>query len=101
MKVEKDVLREAVERIPCELSVLTFDGKTGSAWLSCNECSRCLLLKALLSQSPESFIIEYILKKPVNGGYELREDIRIIRQGRSRYGWSADSQIDREPKDGQ
>ena len=76
MKVEKDVLREAVERIACEISVLTFDGKTGSAWLGCNECPRCLLLKALSSRDPEGFIIEYLLKKPLNGGYELREDIR-------------------------
>jgi hypothetical protein len=76
MKVEKDTILEAVERIPCEISVLTFDGKTGSAWLGCNECSRCLLLKALSFRDPEGFIIEYILKKPVNGGYQLREEIR-------------------------
>jgi hypothetical protein len=76
MKIEKDLIRQAVQRIPCAISIATFDGKTGSAWLGCNECPRCLTLKALDSRDPESFIIDYLLKNPMNGGYELREDLR-------------------------
>jgi hypothetical protein len=76
MQVDKDLARQAVERIPCQISIATFDGKTGSAWLGCQECARCLVLKALDSRDPDSFIIDYLLKLPVNGGYLLREDIR-------------------------
>lgn len=76
---ERVVLKAAVERIPCELTIATYDGKTGSAWLGCKECTRCLLLQALDRREPLGFIQEWIVaEKPLNGGYLLREDLRKV-----------------------
>lgn len=70
---EKEKLLAAVKKIPCELSVLTYDRESdSSAWIGCKDCSRCLLERALHTSDPLEFIDEWMLKKPDNGGYVLR-----------------------------
>ncbi len=74
--LERLCLVGAVRRIPCELAVLTYDGKTGSAWLGCKECARCLLLHALENDESFDFIQKQIVEaKPADGGYTLRKDL--------------------------
>lgn len=76
---EREDLAALVRRIPCETTVLTFDAKgEGSAWLGCNDCARCTLLRYLTASFDEirSACREDLLGRPENGGYELRKDLR-------------------------
>jgi hypothetical protein len=75
-ETERGYMIYALERIPCELSIATDDGKTGCAWLGCKECARCLLLHALQShKSPVESIKDQIMRLPLNGGYTIRPDL--------------------------
>lgn len=74
---ERNLLIEAVKRIPCQLAISTFDAtRNGSAWLGCKECARCRLLRALPYQGALHEIREMVLSLPENGGHEFREDLR-------------------------
>lgn len=82
-KTEREDIASLVRRIPCELSISTYDhARKGSAWLGCMECSRCTLLRYLEGSTDPMFeklrddIREDLLTRPENGGYELREDLR-------------------------
>ena len=82
-KTEREDLASLVKRIPCELSISTYDSAgDGSAWLGCTECTRCVLLRYLESTTDPLFepmrsgLHDEILNRPENGGYQLRVDLR-------------------------
>lgn len=72
-KTEREDMASLVSRIPCELSISTFDKNSGgSSWLSCQECSRCVLLRYLATDMDflRGALHNELLNRPLNGGYE-------------------------------
>lgn len=78
-KTEREDLASLAKRIPCELTLITYDAaRDGAAWLGCRECSRCVLIQYLEAdfEQVRNGIREMLLNRPENGGYELRKDLR-------------------------